>query len=359
MRKDTKKIFLISDLHFGVRSNSFEWLDIQKQYFENFLIPYIENNDPDDAELIIAGDVFDNRQSIHLMVMNTALDIITKLSEILPVHIIAGNHDIYRKSSTTINSLVLLKNIPGVIVYTEPKIVVIGDKTFFMMPWRGSAAEEKKCAEENPADYMVCHTDFAGIRFNRSTRVSHGNRVDDYQGYNRIFSGHIHYQQIQGNLVMLGCPYHLTRSDIGNTKCIWKLTLESDTLEYVANDFSPQFVRLKYETMLDQPFGIIDDFVKDNFVDIYVSQSTMASNNFPLNSILDVLSSARSITVRVEDEVDNFDDFDDQDLNPDMNFNLMKFAKNYITGLPYGEKIKDAIYKKIESLYLITIDNSD
>ena len=38
-----KRLFILSDTHFGIRSNSLEWLNIQKTYFEDFFIPYISS----------------------------------------------------------------------------------------------------------------------------------------------------------------------------------------------------------------------------------------------------------------------------------------------------------------------------
>jgi len=38
------RIFLLSDLHFGVRANSLEWLNNQMEFFEKFYIPFLEKN---------------------------------------------------------------------------------------------------------------------------------------------------------------------------------------------------------------------------------------------------------------------------------------------------------------------------
>ena len=37
-------IFLLSDLHFGVRANSVEWLENHIKYFKEFYIPYLKQN---------------------------------------------------------------------------------------------------------------------------------------------------------------------------------------------------------------------------------------------------------------------------------------------------------------------------
>lgn len=39
-----EKLFLLSDIHFGVRANSLEWLNNQMNFFDNFYIPFLKKN---------------------------------------------------------------------------------------------------------------------------------------------------------------------------------------------------------------------------------------------------------------------------------------------------------------------------
>ena len=43
LRKGAKRVWILGDLHFGVRANSVEWLEIQKQFFEEVFIPTLKN----------------------------------------------------------------------------------------------------------------------------------------------------------------------------------------------------------------------------------------------------------------------------------------------------------------------------
>ena len=101
---DFKNIFILSDLHFGVRANSLEWLQNHQKYFRDFYIPYLKKNVKPGDILFILGDWFDNRQLLDIYVMNTSINIVMELSEILPVHFITGNHDIYKKYGTDIQN---------------------------------------------------------------------------------------------------------------------------------------------------------------------------------------------------------------------------------------------------------------
>ena len=73
--KDAKRVFLISDTHLGVRSNSKEWCDIIQDYFQDFLIPLLKKESRPGDVLVHCGDVFDSRQSLNLYVLNLSISI--------------------------------------------------------------------------------------------------------------------------------------------------------------------------------------------------------------------------------------------------------------------------------------------
>ena len=137
---DINRFHIISDTHFGVRSNSIEWIEIQYDFFEKFYIPYLKKIvKPGDA-IIHLGDVFESRQFVNVRVMNMAIDIMKKLAEIMPVFIICGNHDIYYKSTNDINSikifeLLALSYFPRqcVLSASGPDNQYIHNRSIFMM----------------------------------------------------------------------------------------------------------------------------------------------------------------------------------------------------------------------------------
>ena len=110
------KVFIFTDTHLGARSNSTEWMDIMEEAHFKFIIPTIKKHFKPGDIIINCGDVFDNRTSINVKSMDLGIKIYEELSKIGPVHIIAGNHDIYYKTSTEISSLDILKYIPNVTV---------------------------------------------------------------------------------------------------------------------------------------------------------------------------------------------------------------------------------------------------
>ncbi|MEG1142749.1 MAG: metallophosphoesterase, partial [Clostridia bacterium] len=171
-------IWLISDIHFGVRSNSLEWIQNIVNYFNNFFIPLIKNNKKDNDICCILGDIFDNRQNIDIDVFNKASDVIEDISKILPVHMICGNHDLYKKNDTDVNSLRGFKNIQNVNVYEVPTILNNGDNCILMLPWLGESFDESKL-NNYKIDYIFAHSDIQGFKYDNGKDITKGLSLKD------------------------------------------------------------------------------------------------------------------------------------------------------------------------------------
>ena len=137
------RIFLLSDLHFGVRANSLEWLNNQLLFFDQFYFPFLEKNVKKGDVFFMLGDWFDNRQLLDVNVVNKAVDIIYRISRILPVYLMTGNHDIYKKKETDVNSLVAFRFIPNVTIFEKPCIITNNKSNILVLPWIGESTEEE------------------------------------------------------------------------------------------------------------------------------------------------------------------------------------------------------------------------
>ncbi len=347
-----KRCFLISDLHFGVRSSSQDWLSIMEDYYYNFFIPLVKKNYKEGDVLLILGDVFDSRNSINLKIMCMAVDIFEKLSEIFKDGIITilGNHDVWGKNSNDVNSLKSLKWIPNMHIYEEPESVQIGSKKFLLMPWRKDHAAENECIATmgKGNDYLLCHTDITGLKFNTHTDITTGCDVEGLNIFKTVYSGHIHYAQKFRNVNMLGSPYQLTRSDMGNKKGVTMLDLETEQETYWENDYSPKFIKMKFSDVLEMSPKKLNNIFKNNFVDIYIEGEQALKA--PINLFMDLLDgSYKRIDfhpmLEAGSEIDIKDEFNDS------NFDLLKFAKEYVETLPYEADTKTKLYDFVQKLY--------
>jgi len=289
-RINYNKIFLLSDLHFGIRSNSLEWLENQRQFFEKFYIPYLQENFKTGDSLFILGDVFDSRQSIDITILNFAISIIEKLSKILPVYILIGNHDCAKKYDTDVNSIVAFKFIKNVHIFEKPVIVTNEKTRILLLPWIGNRDDEEKYVKENLGnfDYIFAHMDIAGFKYDNGRMIHAGVNLSKVKGIKKLFSGHIHKRQSQRNLYYIGSPYHTKRSDIGNKKGVYLFDPQEDKFEFVINNLSSLFQRIKLENILELDLKQTKAIFNNNYTDIIVPDKYI--HLFNLTKFIEILN---------------------------------------------------------------------
>jgi DNA repair exonuclease SbcCD nuclease subunit len=284
------KIFLLSDLHFGVRANSLEWVENQRGFFTDFYIPFLKENVKKGDILFILGDVFDNRQMIDIFVMNIVIDLFIELSNILPVHIMAGNHDIYKKYDTNINSLKVFKSIPNIKIYENPIVISNKKSSILILTWFGNKEKEENFIKYNPTDYIFAHGDFSGFKRDNGTEINKGIDLNTFS-FKRIISGHIHKRQESENFIYLGSPYHTKRSDIGNTKGVYVFAPNNNKIFFKENDFSPKFQRVYLESILELTKNDVSKILNNNYTDIIVPNKWI--HLFNLTKFIDILDDCK------------------------------------------------------------------
>jgi ferritin/calcineurin-like phosphoesterase family protein len=357
-----KRVWILGDLHFGVRSNSLEWLEIQKEFFENEFIPTLEKEYKPGDVLVQVGDTFDNRQSINIKVLNYAINLFERLGKILPTHIICGNHDIWAKKTNDISSIDSLKWIPNVQVYKEPIEYKWLDKKILLMPWRRDSSHEAETLADFPSSEIVfCHSEVKGIYLNSKVKNMHGNESNIYDKYARVYSGHIHYRQEKNKLLMVGVPYQLTRSDMNNSKGFDLVDLETMEETFYENDSSPKFLRYNIKMLYDMNLGAFKEQIKNNFVDLYVP-SDIASNASLSNLINKVQKIGRRIEPNIYQE-ENFIDKDLYDLDEidemQKNYSVLGLCEKYVDSSTYDSDTKKKILEKIANIYNNCTNNYD
>ena len=360
LSNDVKRVWILGDVHFGVRANSQEWLDIQKEFFEKLFIPTLEANVKPGDVLVQVGDTFDNRQSINIKVLNYAVDLFERLGEILPVHVIAGNHDIWAKKTNEITSIDLLKWIPNVQIYKDPQQLNWNRRKILMMPWRRDVEHEVETLANFPnASIVFCHSEVSGLYLNGKVKNEHGTKPATYRKYTRVYSGHIHYRQEKEKLLMVGTPYELTRSDSGNQKGFDLVDLEDMSETFYPNNVSPKFVKYNITKVLDMTLGEFKDEIRNNFIDLYIP-SKIAVNNSLGELINKIQNIGRKLEPNIYQETDIIDkDFHDLDEEIYKNYNILNLCSSYVDNLNHDDETKQKLKNKLKQLHDACAYNQD
>ena len=285
------KVFIFTDTHLGARSNSTEWMDIVEEAHFDFIIPTIKKQFQPGDVIIHCGDVFDNRTSINVKSLDLGIKIFEELGKIGPVHIIAGNHDIYYKTNTNVTSLDSLKYIPNITIHKDVNILEYNNKKLLMMPWRKDVKEESSTLIENQkehnCDYAFMHGTFSLTSYNKFVTIGKedGANPSSAEGYSRVYSGHIHWSQQRNNINIIGTPYQITRGDSGNLKGMFTLDLETGKEVFFENTISPKFLQFRIDKIDKAQLMEINKLSKNNFVDINIQEHLLATNSSKLTKV--------------------------------------------------------------------------
>lgn len=355
MNINAKRAFIVSDTHFGARSNSVEWIEEMMDWFRSDFIPKVKKEYRPGDILIHCGDVFDNRQSINLLVLHEGMKLFEELSHIFEdgIYVIAGNHDVMRKTTNDVSSLDALRYIPKVNIIKEPIIATFPTTTALFMPWRTNEEEEKKCLEEydiQKCNYLFCHTNIRNLRFDSRRDVEEGLMLEDIKNFQRVYSGHIHWGQHRGNVTMVGNPYQMTRSDAGNPKGFYLLDIESGEETFIENNHSPKFVKIYINKFLNKSVGELIEMSANNRVDLYVPSTYLVK--YQINAIIDILSEITKKLDVIPFEQDLYDELEDSEFDNVGSMNIFNLCEKYVGGIKtLDDESKNRVLNKIDSIY--------
>jgi DNA repair exonuclease SbcCD nuclease subunit len=276
------KVFMITDTHFGIYLNNLDkWLNMMEDTIYNFLIPFLKKNVKDGDILVHLGDLFDNRTSIPINVLNKVEKILKDISDIIPIHIMVGNHDLFNKGSNSINSVRLYSYISeNIKVYEEPTNIKVNGINLVLIPWVEKRIDLIKSIKENQGDYLFCHSDLNGCRMHLNS-VAHRNAdkidVDEFSVYKEVFSGHVHITQRNKNFRFIGSLWQMDRNDTGDQKGITILDLETGEVSFNPNTYSPTF--RKFKVITEEDIDKLDEIsdTKD-YIDIAISNNLLINN---------------------------------------------------------------------------------
>ena len=276
------KVYMITDTHFGIYLNNLDkWMNMMESTFYNYVIPYLKENAKPGDILIHLGDLFDNRTSLPIIIINKVEKILKEISDILPTHIMVGNHDLWNKGSNEVNSVRMFgymnKNIS---VYENTTTIEINNQKLVLMPWVEKRLDMIKELGSNPGDYLFCHSDLNGCKMHLNS-VAHRNAdkidVENFSGYKDVFSGHIHLVQQNKNFRFIGSLYQMDRNDTGDQKGITILDLNTGEVGFHKNDYSPVF--RKFRVITEEDIDRLDE-IKDtkDYIDIAISNNLLINN---------------------------------------------------------------------------------
>jgi len=348
------RVALITDTHFGVRSDSPIFLDYQEDFYKNIFFPKIKEENC--QAVIHLGDLWDRRKYINYVTLKRAKEFFfTPLNELnIPSYLIVGNHDTTFKNTNDVNSLELLlppgeyKNLN---LITYPQEIDIGGKyPVAMVPW--IATEDV----EDSINFLYAikssigfgHMEINGFPMYKGVENHEGLDRSILQKFEMFFSGHFHHRSTDGRVYYLGCPYEMTWQDFGDPKGFHIFDLSTKSLEFYENPLK-MFHKIYYDDLNKSSIDVLNFYsdvqlekLRNRYVKIIIQNKT---NVRLFDKFIEKVEGFFPADLQSVDDNLNFI-FGEEDESTVQSEDLMTIFKSYIEQLDLSVSKKD-----IENLF--------
>lgn len=363
------EIALISDVHFGCRANSEKYLLIFEKFFKETLKNVIKERNIKDCRIL--GDLFDNRNSINIRTMNTVLSVFDMYEKEFPdliISILLGNHDVYYHNRVDINSIECLRRFNNVRIISKVEKETISGKTILMVPWITSKTSEVYenfifyANQNEKIDYVLGHFEIKNFEMIPGIKDENGFEHSIFNNFGRVVSGHFHLRNAQGKISYLGCPYQLSWSDYGDKKGIHILKVETNELEFIPNNDSPEHVKIyisdiaKFKDDIKQKKQILSQ-IHNNYIKFIIDKKFSDSS---ILKIINKLETLNPIKLEVENQY-----VDDISFDPNIENKIkdlkdpLSFLFEYCNNIEIQDVDKKDMLKRLSELYQLSIKEND
>ena len=261
------KVGVITDTHFGVYKGSSVFLESSLRFFRNFLIPELKKRNID--TIFHCGDLFDNRSSLDIKVINEVLKLFREDLKDFKVYIIVGNHDSVFKNTIEINSVEVLRGYSNVNVISEPSLI----ENVGLVPWIVDKENFESFMKTNKPEITLGHFEIFGGKFSGAIDKNKEHISPDFfdETTKLVLSGHYHtrseIKSAKCSIHYIGNCYHLDRGDEGEPRGMCILDTETLKIDYVDDYAALKYVKLTYPQIYSK------EIIEGNIINVHVDIS--------------------------------------------------------------------------------------
>ena len=246
-----KKAACLTDIHFGLKSNSIQ----HNTDCADFVDWFISKAKSENCETcFFLGDWNHHRASINIQTLQYSLRALEKLSDSFEqVYFIPGNHDLYYRDKRDIHSVEWAKHLPNITIVND--FFSEGDVT--IAPWL--VGEDYKKLKKLEGKYLFGHFELPSFYMNAMVEMpDHGEiNADQLKGFDSVFSGHFHKRQSRKNIWYMGNCFPHNYADAGDDQR-GMMTLEwGNEPEFHSWPNQPVFRVYKLSDILESPDGLL------------------------------------------------------------------------------------------------------
>lgn len=232
------KVAVITDTHFGVRSESPAFMRMMSDFFKSQFFPLLKREGI--SRILHLGDLVDRRKYVAFSTARTLREAFVEplLSGDYELDIIVGNHDLPLKNMASLNAQRELLPINSRIrVYDQPTHIIIDGLKILMLPWicRENEKQTMEMLETSDAHLCLGHLELNGFEQYRGMVATEGFDHTKLARFPIVASGHYHHQSSRDNVVYLGAPYEMNWNDFNDARGFHILDTDKLTFNFVQN----------------------------------------------------------------------------------------------------------------------------
>jgi len=333
-------VAIITDTHFGVRSDAPAVYHHMRKFYDRVFFPTLEQRGI--TRVLHGGDYGDRRKYVNYGTARFIEDVYRKPLRDRQIRedVIVGNHDCFYRDSTEVNSIVELyrHDRSNLRVYTQPTEIDVDGCGILMLPWICGNNRDASLAliQQSSASVVLGHLEISGFQMYRGMPSHEGLDPAMFDRFSLVMSGHYHHKSQKAPIHYLGAPYPMVWSDYNDPRGFHLFDTDTQTLEFIPNPYT-MFARLVYDD-LDKPKSWITELVTkitasdspyhDAYVKVVVKNKTQA---FWFDIVMDALAKVNALDVMIVDDIQSTDN-DGVDM-PSTDIDTLALMQEYVEGL--------------------------
>ena len=341
------KVAIVTDTHFGARSDSIPIDNFIRKFYEECFWPEIDRNEI--RTIFHLGDCFDRRKYINFNTLKSCREYFFDQAKKRNIQLvmIVGNHDTFFKNTNGVNAHnLLLKEYDNIIAYSGPVDYSISGRSILLMPWICTENYEESMEAIKLTNSKVCfgHFEIAGFQMYKGHDNDDGFDPKLFTKFDLVCSGHFHHRSNNGNIYYLGNPYELTWADYDDPRGFHLFDTNNLSLEFIQNPFNI-FSKIYYDDTKDIGYSK-EDFEGKHLKLIVVNKT----DHYKFDKFLEKIYQSNPLELKIIEDLSEFesDALDDENLDLEDTISLLS---QYVDSLE-TEANKDRIKTIMKTLYV-------
>ena len=299
------KIAICGDTHFGVRSDSPNFLALQDKFYTNVFLPYLIENDI--KVVCQLGDMFDRRKYINFNTLAESKRFFFQpLQDAgIEIHTLLGNHDLYYRESLSVNSTgLLLGEFTNLHIYDKMAKWDVDNTSIDIIPWicKENVEEAFEFIRDSKSDLCFGHLEILGFSMYKGMESHDGLSGNLFAKYEGVYSGHFHTKSDKENIHYVGTPYEMTWSDYNDQKGFHIFDTETRQTEFIKNPYT-MFLRHEYnDELVDYDTIDIEQF-QQKYIKIVVVKKT---DYYKFDQFLKKLYESNTYEIKILEDLSDF-----------------------------------------------------